>query len=187
MHDLVHLLRFLFVLLELVLKHLDLAVFLLNHFLLPLCIIESLCGLFCFAFRNFQFVHEALALFLAAHQSDVELILLLPLLVQDALLLIQSLLQSCLLFLDAACSAHIITRFVLLLLLQECTVLYKCLLEDASQSHALLHVGLHLVIILTRLTHLYILFQLVNLPIFHLALKFKLAVLSLKLLYEERL
>ena len=75
----------------------------------------------------------------------------------------------------------------LLLLVSHRLVLDQSVLQQRSESHALISIRLHLVFTLTMLTHLDILLELFNLTILHLHLKFHLAVLTLQLLHQERL
>ena len=69
--------------------------------------------------------------------------------------------------------------------LYERVILDKCLLEEVSESETLISISLYLAIILSMFAHLDILFELLNLPILHLILKFHFSVLAFELLYEE--
>ena len=69
--------------------------------------------------------------------------------------------------------------------LYERVILYKCLLEEVSESKALIGVRLNLAIILSMFAHLDILLEFLNLPILHLILQFHFSVLAFELLYEE--
>ena len=172
--------------LQLVLQHLDLAVLVLDHLLLSLCLIGRLVKLFRLSFGDLQSLKQTLAFLLAAHKRYLQVVLLFALLIQNVLLLIKSFLQARLVFLEAA-SAHHIVVLLSLLLLDELFILHEGLLENASQAQALIRIGLHLVIILTRLAHLDVLLELFNLAVLHLAFELQLTVLALQLLHQERL
>ena len=100
-------------------------------------------------------------------------------------MLVESLLEPCLILLQATGASNSVSLRALLL--HESLVLNEGLLQVTSQTHALLSIGLYLVVILTGLTHLDVLFKLFNLAILHRALKFELAILALQLLDQERL
>jgi hypothetical protein len=71
------------------------------------------------------------------------------------------------------------------LLLCESVVLDHGLLEKGSEAHALVNVGLDLVLSLAVLAHLHILFEFLDEAVLLLHLDFHVAVLTLELLHEE--
>lgn len=81
------------------LKHLNLPIFVDNHFLLPLDIVKGIIVLLGFAFSDFKFIVESLLVLFAAHETHMQIVFLLSLLVEDVFLLIEGLLQSCLILL----------------------------------------------------------------------------------------
>jgi len=67
--------------------------------LLALDIVEGVGVLFGFAFSDFKFVVESLLVLLAAHQTHMQMVFLLSLLVEDVFLLVEGLLKASLVLL----------------------------------------------------------------------------------------
>ena len=117
----------------------------------------------------------------------MKIIFLFSLLIQDVFLFVEGLLQACLVLLQTV--LVILRHYVLVLLvdlLRERIVLDQSLLEQGSQSHALLCVGRDLVLALPVLAQLDILFQLLDLSLLRRIFELHLPILAFKLLDEER-
>ena len=64
--------------------------------------------------------------------------------------------------------------------------LHECLLEQTSESDALVRISLHLVLTFLMPAHFDVFLQLFDLLVLHLAVQFDFLILSFKLLDEER-
>ena len=77
------------VLIKLGLEHIDLTILILQHLLLSLCFIDCICVFLGFPLHALQFVHQAFLILLLAHQTHVQTVLLLTLLVKLVFLFIE--------------------------------------------------------------------------------------------------
>lgn len=172
---------------QLRLKHLDLPVFVRDHSLLALGVVQGICVLLCLAFSDLELIKKSLLVFFAAHETHMQVVLLLALLVKDVFLLVEGLLQASLVLLEAV-DVGLDRHLVLLVgLLGQGVILDQSLLEQAPKSHALGSVRLHLVLTFLVLAHLHVPLQLFNLAILHLIFELHLPVLPFQLLNQERL
>ena len=101
-----------------------------NHLLLALGLVLSFIEPLCLALCDLELLDQTFLFLLVAHEANMQIILFLSLLIQNVLLLIESLLKPCLIFLEATSTNHRISRRVLLL--HQRLVLKQSLLEDAS-------------------------------------------------------
>ena len=92
--DLVDFGCFVLVLVKLRLEHLYLAVFLLDHFLLPLHIILRICKLLRLVLRHFQLIKQSLLILLTSHQADMKIIFLFAFLIQNVFLFVKGFLKT---------------------------------------------------------------------------------------------
>ena len=146
--------------------------------MLALDVVLSISGLLGLDLRALKLIEKPLPVFLATHEAHMQVVLFFSLLVQNVLLLVESLLKPRLIFFEAI--RVLLTNYVLVLLLQllrKDIVLNQSLLEQASQSHALISIRLHLVFTLLGLAHLDILFELLDRAIFHRVLNLHLPIL----------
>ena len=90
--DFIHFLYFRFVLVDLGLQLVDLAVLILDHLLFTFCVHDCLIVLLVFALCNLEFFDQILCFFLTTHQSHMQVIFLFTFLIQNVLLFIESLL-----------------------------------------------------------------------------------------------
>ena len=74
---------------------------------------------------------------------------------------------------------HTVVLLLLLISIHEGVILDKSLLEEISESEALVSIRLHLTVILIVFAHFNVLFELLDLPILHLILQFHFSVLAL--------
>ena len=115
-----------------------------NHPLFTLRFVLSLSELLCLPLGNLKLVHHSLLLFLAAHQRDVKVVLLLALLIQNVFLLVESFLQAGLVLLKTTRAYYTIA----LLMLQQDIILSQRLLEHSPEAHAFLGQSLNFIVIL---------------------------------------